>query len=157
MWTHVDRERGVKTGFFCGRHKWMAPKESFQMLDACYRRAKSEIQVEDWGWHWGWQPRLRNLRSGHAISYWGRWDTEVDGISYWGRWATEVDGIKLFVEQPILRWSLHGAAGMVTSWGSGPPIFHNRERIGLLDTFPHLRCVLSSCDNLEVHLPLLWS
>src|SRR6218665_751502 len=25
MWTHVDRERGVKNVIFCGRHKCMAP------------------------------------------------------------------------------------------------------------------------------------
>jgi len=28
MWMHVDRGRGgVKTGFSCGRHKWMTPKQ----------------------------------------------------------------------------------------------------------------------------------
>jgi len=26
--THMDRERGFKTGFSCGRYKWMTPAYS---------------------------------------------------------------------------------------------------------------------------------
>ena len=41
MWTHVDRgQRGSKTWFFCGRHKWMAPisesTRNFLMIFVCF-------------------------------------------------------------------------------------------------------------------------
>jgi len=32
MWTHVDRGRGSKTRFSCGRHKWMGPYGTILMM-----------------------------------------------------------------------------------------------------------------------------
>ena len=47
MWTHVDR--GPKTRFFCGRHKWMAPYTILQGLQ--YKRRQSEAYLAVAGRH----------------------------------------------------------------------------------------------------------
>ena len=31
-WTHVDKGRGSKIQFVCGRHKWMAPSQQLNIV-----------------------------------------------------------------------------------------------------------------------------